>query len=112
RGPVRAARPHRRRMASVARAISARARGDEGGAGRAPLASALRRAGALGLIGPTGAAMSLDDGIRIAPYGHAMRSQVAALICSEYGGSPEEARAAVGRFYDHPLPRERCQRLT
>jgi hypothetical protein len=55
--------------------------------------------------------MSIDDGIRITAYENAMRPQVIALICSEYGGSLAEHEKNFIRFYEHPFQRERCIRL-
>jgi GNAT superfamily N-acetyltransferase len=55
--------------------------------------------------------MSFDDGIRITAYENAMRPQVIALICSEYGGSLAEHEKNFIGFYEHPFQRERCIRL-
>jgi hypothetical protein len=57
------------------------------------------------------AAPSGDDGIRITAYQDSMRSQVAALISSHYGGAPEERERSFIRFYEHPFQRDRCIRL-
>jgi GNAT superfamily N-acetyltransferase len=52
-----------------------------------------------------------EQDIRIAAYQDSMRSQVGALISSQYGGAPEERERSFVRFYEHPFQRDRCVRL-
>jgi hypothetical protein len=57
------------------------------------------------------AAPRRDDGIRITAYQDSMRSQVGALIASQYGGAPQQCERRFVRFYEHPFQRDRCVRL-